>query len=315
MKKKNIYHINDRTMKYQTLILSRHQHSYLGLPGTFEARYPQEIVFPNMSAGRVDEFYTTAEGLLINLEEESGEITEKVLEKISNYLIFGDFMYSKKLYSAVICHKDPKKEFEYFERSPSIIIKVHSIHIPQEELWRKYENLIRKIEQKEQLTIEESLDIAFVAKFISKEYGQFITESLAKSFKYAKISDEIPKRDIGVLLGAMILKHFDDDEKINELMEDIDMKQINDEIRIIAREEYADKLEKIEKENIQLKNKQKEIENKNKQMETKQKEIENKNKQMETKQKEIEIKIKKLSEMKDLNSQKARKILNSLIVH
>ncbi|WP_407410455.1 hypothetical protein [Methanobrevibacter sp.] len=124
---------------------------------------------------------------------------------------------------------------------------------------------------------------------------------MAKSFKYAKINDELPKRDIGVLLGAMILKHFDDAEKINELMEDIDMKQINDEIRIIAREEYADKLEKIEKENIQLKNKQKEIENKNK--------------QMETKQKEIEIKIKKLSEMKDLNSQKARKILNSLIVH
>lgn len=287
MKRKNIYHINDRTMKYQSLILARHQHNYLGLPGTFEALYPQEIVFPNMSAGRVDEFYTTAEGLLINLEEESGEITEKVLEKISNYVIFGDYMYSKKPYSAIICHKDPKKEFEYFKRSPSIIIKVHFIYIPQKKLWEKYENLIRKIEQKQQLTIDESLDIAFVAKFISKEHSKFITESLAKSFKYAKITDEIPRRDIGALLGAMILKHFDDDEKINELMEDINMKQINDEIRIIAREEYKDELEKIEKENIELKNKTKEMENK----------------------------IKELSEMKDLNSQKAKKILNSLIVH
>lgn len=36
---------------------------------------------------------------------------------------------------------------------------------------------------------------------------------------------------------------------------------------------------------------------------------------MENKTKEMENKIKELSEMKDLNSQKAKKILNSLIVH
>lgn len=65
------------------------------------------------------------------------------------------------------------------------------------------------------------------------------------------------------------------------------MKQINDEIKIIAREEYADEFEKIEKENMELKNKNREMENK----------------------------IKELSEMEDLNSKKAKKIINSLIVH
>lgn len=299
MRKKKIFHINDRSMKYQSLILSRHQHNYLGLPGTFEARYPQEIVFPNMDAGRVDEFYSTVEGLLINLEEESGEITEKVLEKIGKYVIFGAFMYSKRPYAAIICHKDPKKEFEYIKLSPSLFIKVHYIYIPQDDLWAKYENLIKKIEQKQQLTTEETLDIAFVAKFISKEYGQFITESLAKSFKHAKLNDEIPKRDIGVLLGAMILKHFDDDEKIDELMEEIDMKQINDEIKIIAREEFADEFEKIEKEKRDIRNEN----------------IEMKKERETIKKENIKLKegIKQVMEKKNLDPE-SKKLLNSLII-
>ena len=306
MTKKKIYHINDRTMKYQSLILARHQHNYLQLPETFEAQYPQEIVFPNMDAGRVDEFYTTAEGLLINLEEESGAITEKVLEKIGKYLIFGAFMYSKKPYSAIICHEDPKKEFEYFELSPSVFIKVHYIHMPQDELWMKYENLIKKIEQKQQLTIEETLDIAFVAKFISKEYGQFITESLAKSFRYAKLNEEIPKRDIGVLLGAMILKHFDDEEKIDELMEVINMKQINNEIKIIAREEFADEFEKIEKEKRDIRNENEEIKSENEEIK-KEKEV------MKKEITKLKEGIKQVTEKKNLDPE-SKKLLNSLII-
>ena len=293
-------------MKYQSLILSRHQHQYLGLPGTFEARYPQEIVFPNMEAGRADEFYSTAEGLLIDLEEESGDITDKVLEKVGKYVIFGAFMYSKRPYAAIICHKDPKKEFEYFKLSPSLFLKVHYIYIPQDALWMKYENLIKKIEQKQQLTTEETLYIAFVAKFISKEYGQFITESLAKSFRYAKLNEEIPKRDIGVLLGAMILKHFDDNKKIDELMEVIDMKQINEEIRIITREEFADEFEKIEKEKREMKNENIEIKNENKEIKNENKEIKNEN---------IKLKegIKQVAEKKNLDPE-SKKILNSLII-
>lgn len=99
-KMKKIYHINDRTMKYKSLILNKYQHRYLRLPGTFEARYPQEIVFPNMKAGRADELYSTKEGLMISLEEESEKVDDGTFEKISNYVVFAEFMYSKRVYSA-----------------------------------------------------------------------------------------------------------------------------------------------------------------------------------------------------------------------
>ena len=321
MKNKKIYHINDRTFKYQSLILNKHQHEYLKLPGKFKARYPQEIVFPNMAAGRADELYSTVEGLIINLEEESGEIIPEVLEKISNYAVFSDFMYSKRPYCAIICHKNPGKLFEYYERSPSIIIKIHLIYIPQKELWKKYENLINKIKHKVKLTRNETLDIAFIPKFISKENGQIVTETLAKLFKHAKTNETILKRDIGVLLGAMILKHFDHADKINELMEEIGMKQIENELKIIAREEYKEELGEMEQkyqksqlENGNLKNENENLKNENGTLKNENGTLKNENGTLTNENGEYKKGIEKLSEMEDLNTPEAKKIINSLMM-
>ncbi|WP_405290601.1 hypothetical protein [Methanobrevibacter sp.] len=98
----------------------------------------------------------------------------------------------------------------------------------------------------------------------------------------------------------MILKHFEDEEKINELMEDINMKQIENEIKIIAREEYKEEFDKIEKEKLELKNENKELINKNG--------------ELETKNGEYKRRIKQLKEMKDLNTPEAKKIINSLVM-
>ena len=143
------------------------------------------------------------------------------------------------------------------------------------------------------------MDIAFIPKFISKENGQFVTESLAKAFKNAKLNEEILKRDIGVLLGAMILKHFDDVEKINELMEEIGMEQIENEIKIIAREEYKEEFKKIEKEKLEL-----QLENAK---------VKNENGELKNENGKYKKGIKQLNEIKDLTPE-ARKIINSLII-
>lgn len=52
MKKDNIHHLNDRTLKYLVLAQSKRLHQYLGLPGEFKTRLPQEVIFPNMESGR-----------------------------------------------------------------------------------------------------------------------------------------------------------------------------------------------------------------------------------------------------------------------
>ena len=123
MPKQKIYHLNDRTLKYKSLKQGKRLHSYLNLPGEYESLFPHEIVFPNMDSGRVDDFHSTKEGLLINLEEESEDITEETLGKFGRYAIFGEFMYSRRYYLAVLCHKDPKNYPEFFEISPSIYLE------------------------------------------------------------------------------------------------------------------------------------------------------------------------------------------------
>ena len=134
--------------------------------------------------------------------------------------------------------------------------------------------------------------------------------------------------DIGVLLGAMILKHFENEEKINELMEEINMKQISDEIKIIARDEFKEEFEKIEKEkqelqleNIEVKKENTEMKKENtkvKKENTKVKKentkVKKENTEMKKENGKLKDGLKQLNEIKDLTPE-AKKIINSLMVN
>ena len=308
-----LYHLNDRTSKYQNLAQIKRQHQYLKLPGEFKTRLPQEIVFPNMVSGRVDEFYYNNEGLLINFEEESKPINPDTLMKFAKYIIFASYWYSDgKAYLVVLCHHDPGKTEEMYEYAPSVHIKVHHIYIDQDILWEKYDNLIKKVEQKKELSEMESLDIAFVCKFISKEYAPYVIETLSSIYKEAIIEDKLLKMDVGVILGGMILKHITNPNKQNRLLEMIDMRHIENEIDKLVYDEYGDILDakdkEIEEKNKKIKTQTKELKTQNKKIETQNKKLENLN-QTNKKYKEN---IKKLSKIKDLNSPKAKELINSL---
>ena len=90
------FHLNDITFKYSAMAFRKRQHSYLGLPGEYIRRYPNEIVLRNLKTGRMDELYSVTGRLLINLEEESGDVDEKTMEKCSRYRIFSNFIYQIK---------------------------------------------------------------------------------------------------------------------------------------------------------------------------------------------------------------------------
>lgn len=313
MKEKQVYQLNDRTLKYQTLAQTKRLHQYLGLPGEFKTRLPQEIVFPNMDFGRADEYYITKEGLLVNFEEESGNITEKTKEKFSKYVIFASYRYMGKLYLAVLCHQNPNKNCECYEYSPSVHIKIYYYYFSQNELWKKYENIINKVKQKEELTDTEALDIAFISKFMLKEHAPSVIELLAKVFKKAIIKDKLLKMDIGVILGGMILKHITSNRKQNKLLGLIGMRHIENEIDKLVYDEYGDKLDEkdkeIEKMDNELKTKDNELKTKNDELKTKDKKIDELNQTNE----EYKNKLKELNKTTNLPPE-AKKIINSMML-
>ena len=323
-----IYHINDRTMKYISLAQSKRQHQYLGLPGELKIRMPQEITFPNLEVARADEIYVNDEGLIINLEEESRYITPNTLEKFGKYVIFFSYRYLNKVYLAVLCHKDPKKEFEYYEYSPSLYIKIHYFYFPQEELWEKYENIICKVKHKKKLTGREALDMAFVPKFISKKYAPEVTEKLIRIFNDAKIEDELLKLDVGAILTGMVLKYFKSNEKQSRLLGMINMRHFESEIQKLVYDEYGEELDKkdetiekqskeLENQSKQIKSQTKELENQSKQIKSQTKELENQSEQinqLNKNEQEYKKKLKQLNELDDLNSPEGKKIISTLIM-
>ena len=299
MEKGNRHHLNDKTIKYKTYAQARRQHEYFGLPGSFKTHYPQEIIFPNMESGRLDELYSTSTGMLIDLEEESGKITEETLEKFGKYIRFISYMYSKNVYLAVICHVDPKRERETYRTGPSSCIEVHYYYLTQEQLREKYENLINKVQQKKELNDTESLDIAFIAKFIAKEHAKEVTESLARIFNDAIIPDMKLRIDVAIIFGGMILRHFPDRKTQDRLLEMIHMREYENEMEKIIYEEFGDTLSerdrKIEEMARQIKNKDDEIDK-----------VKKTNQQYKNK-------IRQLQQLKGLTSE-AEQIINSLML-
>ncbi len=306
MKLSQTYHLNDKTLKYMSFAQSKRQHQYLNLPGEYDVRLPQEMVFTDMTSARGDEIYYNNEDLLIDLEEESEYISPKTLEKFSKYAIFICYWYLKrKLYLAVICHKNPKKESECFEYAPSLYIKVHYIYFEEDSLWEKYENIINKVEHNETLTDTEALDIAFTSKFISKKDAPEVIEKLCEAFRDAQIEDKGLRLDVKVILGGMILKHVQNQSKQKRLMEVIGMREIKNELDELLYEEYGDKLDAKDKEINNLKKSNEKYKRSNQ-------EYKKSNQEYKKSNEKYKKQIEKLNELDDLNTPEARKILSSL---
>lgn len=277
-------------------------HCYLGLQGEFKTRLPQEIVFPNMDAGRMDECYLTDRGMLVDLEEESEEISPKSLSKFAKYGIFLNYWhYPADIHIGVICHKNPKKDFECYKHNSSCSIKVHYYYISQDKLWVKYEKLIKKVKQKEELTEMEAMDICFISKFISNKHSLEVIKALSYVFRDALIADGVLRRDVGVVLAAMVLKRVGDSKIQERLLMVIGMKKFDNEIQRLVYDEFGEELDL----------KDQEIESKDQEIESKNKEIGNLTKTND----EYRMKVKELNdEIGDSCSPKVKEILQSLLL-
>ena len=94
----------------------------------------------------------------------------------------------------------------------------------------------------------EALDIAFISKFISREYAPYILESLAEIFEETIIDDLRLKMDVAIIFGGMILKQIQDIEKQNKLLEMINMRQYETDMEELVYDEYGDILNEKDKE-------------------------------------------------------------------
>ena len=331
MKTKKPYHKDDLTHKYSAMAFKKRFHKYLGLPGNYYHRYPTEVVLRTMESGRMDELYSTKEGILVNLEEESGDVTEKTLKKLAKYKTFGSFIYAMPMVTAIICKKNPKNFPKEYKISETDILRPLYFYFPQDRLWQYYENVINKINQNIKLSEKEALDIAFIPKYISEKYAENVTRSLAKVFDKSIMPDKELKRDIAVILETMILTNINDETEQIKLMEAMNMDVYRDDMQEIVYSVYGEELnkkdEEIKKMAQDITEKEKSLAEKDKDIAEKDKDIAEKDKDLAEKDKDLAEKDKQINEMKkgfnekieEINALKdipadTKKIINSILL-
>lgn len=105
---------------------------------------------------------------------------------------------------------------------------------------KRFKNVTDKIENNRMLTEEEeTLDIAFLPLFAAKENSQEITEKMCELIKKCKQIDYELKREISFILQIMVFKYFDDSKKREQLLGEINMKQYDSDLEMIAYEIYG----------------------------------------------------------------------------
>ena len=81
-----------------------------------------------------------------------------------------------------------------------------TIYFLTEELHAKHENLINKVQHNVKLIEMETLDMAFISKFIPKNEAENMVKSLADLFSRAKIEDKKLEIEVAAILKARYLK-------------------------------------------------------------------------------------------------------------
>ena len=297
---RKIYQPSDISFKYAIAVLNKHLHRYLKLKDRYVVSYPTEVITRDMRNLRMDSLYKTNSSLN-NIESQSTRVGIKEMRRFADYRIFAEYIYNLPVETIVLMTVDPKSSLKEYKISETDIIRPIYIYFKKDEVMKRFKNVSDKIENNKTLTEEETLDMAFLPLFAPKENSQEITEKMCELIKKYNHIDYELKREISFILQIMVFKYFEDSEKRKELIGEINMKQYDSDLEMIAYEIYGEDMEE-----------QKEI-IKQQSADLKQKENTIKQKDNDLKQKENTIKqqnelLKEIKEKNNLDKETSAKI-------
>ncbi len=165
------------------------------------------------------------------------------MKRFADYRIFAEYIYNLPVETIILMTVDPKNSLKEYKISETDIIKPIYIYFPKEEVIKRFKNVRDKIENNKTLTEEETLDMAFLPLFAAKENSQEITETMCGLIKEYKHIEYELKREISFILQIMVFKYFENPNKREELLGEINMKQYDSDLEMIAYEIYGEDME------------------------------------------------------------------------
>ena len=252
-------------------------HKLLGLPGTFKNKEETKIFIKGCGNLEMDylESVLPDEGMIkresaINLEQETCPVKDEKAETIFNYCLNTIINLKKPCYTYVVTNNEYEKDYLTYCIEGFLLV-IRLIIFGKERVYKILNRLKEKDYSKEEFSEEDYVLFVYCMVFAKKPYAQDIMEKLAKLFtSIDKIKIEY-KQDLYVSLCMMIKYHFEDCEKIQEL---IIMMTEN------MQEEVIERLPTLEERKIELAKKDKELAEKDKEIAESKNTISEKNKEI-----------------------------------
>ena len=235
--RKNIHHPNDVLNKYFENVMPEKLKNYFKLPGKFISNFPTKI-FKRDGSEREMDWLMLVEGddgkFLIHGEFQSYPVDDTKIEIIADCTDYSKIYYGRPVLTVIIITEGYEVSVKEFKRTASDILKPIYIHMDEEEVNERLNNLEEKISNHKQLSDDEALDIAFLPMFASKNKAYDITEKVTHLFRKDTSLTGAFRNDIAFGLSIMIRKYFDLTPKGKELLkmieQELDVSKLRDVI-------------------------------------------------------------------------------------
>ena len=243
---KSEHHPYDKSFRYMSGEYPGYLHANLNLPGKYIKSCENDVVSHEKINLRMDLLIlvgpdggSVKENILINLEHQSEKLDDEKIKKIAKYKDFSKCRHHCPILSMIVTPHEPENQIQEYGITESDITKPVFIHMDNEEIKKRFNNLETKIKNKSKLENHEILDFGIISIFAS--YNNII-EKLCKLYKDSRYVKGKVRRDMSLILDLMIKVRFKGNkEKIVELenMIEEDREAARRGMRIYYEEEFA----------------------------------------------------------------------------
>lgn len=213
----------DFLFRYNTRNYPKTSHEELKLPGEYKNSEDTAVFVINNGVLQMDHAESiTPRGFvkrdaLNDAEHQRGKLNLDKVNKIYEYCLYTTIKHKKPCYPIVITEYDYGKEYEDYNVE-GFSFRIYFRIFNKKRIYEMLNTLMNKNYSQEVLTDAEYLRLVYCIIFAKKPFAQDVIEKVAYLFASMENIKFNHQLDLHLALKMTIKYHFDDDEKIEELL-------------------------------------------------------------------------------------------------
>ena len=224
-------------MAFPEDVFIKRQFTYLGdvahelndFPGQYIGSENNEYPDANGSVKRADIVYNVKmnDGTIniINIEDETSHVNKNTLKKSHEYMIYIYYKNKLPVISIITTTVPYEKCLKELWISETNLFKPIIKSIPDEDSWKKLNNMLDRVRNNEEFSSIEGLELINMPRSCTENQAKAV-ELICNELPNLKLNDENVKNELIYSMQCMIHKYAKTDEDIIKLEERIGLKRV-----------------------------------------------------------------------------------------